>query len=179
MIRKNNRRLYESIMRDVARAVKRHLNEEISVPIDIKKLKYFIKTNIRQQLNNMDTRPFVIHYKNEEERNKILNIINDTVQQRQLIEDTEVIDMSDYTNTKDFIHLIQSFADNDDLLLIFDLNTKIPGSIFNMLFKVIFNKMLGDTQEIQFKAICLMDDTSDIDQTNIQISKCFHFNLID
>ena len=55
------------------------------------------------------------------EKDNILNFINDTI-----MEDTKVIDMSDYTNAKDFMYLIKDFADNDDVLLIFDLNTEIP-----------------------------------------------------
>lgn len=102
--------------------IKKHLNEDNEyVSFDKKRLKVEIKRNLKQQQFNNTQEPFAIHYKDEMEKDNILNFINDTI-----MEDTKVIDMSDYTNAKDFMYLIKDFADNDDVLLIFDLNTEIP-----------------------------------------------------
>lgn len=169
MIR-NNKRLYESIMRDVSKIVKRHLNEgNNNLNLRMGLLKHLRYGN----------NPLAIHYNDNAERDNILNFIDNIIENCKSLQqynDINVIDMSDYTNINDYKSLIQDYADSDDVLLVFDLNTEIPANILASLMGIIFDNKFGDDQ-ILFKSICLIDNANFGNNSSIMVSHLSHYDL--
>ena len=165
-MKRNNKRLYESIIRDVSKIVKRHLNEGNNSNLRLAIINYL----------RFNKNPLAIHYNDNVERDNILNLIDNITEKVKLYNDINVIDMSDYTNVNDYISLIQDYVDSDNVLLVFDLNTKIPANIFSSLMTIMFDNKFGDDQ-ILFKSICLIDNSNFGNNSSIMVSHLSHYDL--
>ena len=133
----NNRRLYESIMRDVAKTVKRHLNES---NMDNKKLSYNLNCFKKFILKTINNRKFIKTYLDDNELTK-----------DNLMEEYESIDwVSIESVINDFLNYLYNEFDFD--------NSNFNGSEMEILLTAMCSNEYGETPRYEW----LDDDYPDL-----------------